>query len=69
MWAGDVVRSGKSADGAAVDRLRGGTPNRPALLRTAFLLTRDWGKAEDLLQTALAKAYPRWKQIEDGPAP
>jgi RNA polymerase sigma-70 factor (sigma-E family) len=45
------------------------TVRSPALLRTAFLLTRDWGKAEDLLQTALAKAYPRWKQIEDAPEP
>jgi RNA polymerase sigma-70 factor (sigma-E family) len=45
------------------------TARSPALLRTAYLLTRDWGKAEDLLQTALAKAYPRWKKIEDGPEP
>lgn len=45
------------------------TTRSPALLRTAFLLTRDWGKAEDLLQTALARAYPRWKQIEDCPEP
>ena len=45
------------------------TVRSPALLRTAFLLTRDWGKAEDLLQTALAKAYPRWKHIKDRPEP
>lgn len=45
------------------------TARSPALLRTAFLLTRDWGKAEDLLQTALAKAYPRWNQIEESPEP
>ncbi|SEO63191.1 SigE family RNA polymerase sigma factor [Actinacidiphila rubida] len=45
------------------------TTRGPTLLRTAFLLTRDWGKAEDLLQTALAKAYPRWKQIEEFPEP
>ena len=37
-----------------------------ALHRTAFLLTGDWALAEDLLQTALAKAYPRWERIEHG---
>ena len=34
-----------------------------ALHRTAYLLTGDWGLAEDLLQTALARAYPRWDRI------
>ena len=34
-----------------------------ALQRTAFLLTGDWALAEDLLQTALARAYPRWDRI------
>ncbi|WP_084264478.1 sigma factor [Actinomadura macra] len=29
------------------------------LLRTAYLLTRDWARAEDLLQTALAGIYDR----------
>ncbi|WP_238598864.1 hypothetical protein [Saccharothrix sp. ALI-22-I] len=29
----------------------------PRLLRTAFLLTRDMGHAEDLLQTALARYW------------
>src|SRR5690349_10355136 len=33
------------------------------LLRTAILLTRDRGHAEDLLQTALVKAYRRWNRI------
>ena len=33
------------------------------LLRTAVLLTRDRGHAEDLLQTALVKAYRRWDRI------
>lgn len=33
------------------------------LLRTAVLLTRDRGHAEDLLQTALVKAYRRWNKI------
>lgn len=35
------------------------------LLRTAFLLTRDHGKAEDLLQTALAKTWLAWTRVEE----
>ncbi|HVB28002.1 MAG TPA: SigE family RNA polymerase sigma factor [Mycobacteriales bacterium] len=35
----------------------------PALLRTAWLLTGDWARAEDLVQTALAKVWPRWDTI------
>jgi DNA-directed RNA polymerase specialized sigma24 family protein len=31
-----------------------------ALQRTAWLLTGDWGLAEDLVQTALARSWPRW---------
>jgi len=34
-----------------------------ALQRTAYLLTSDWALAEDLVQTALARAYPRWNRI------
>ena len=34
-----------------------------ALQRTAFLLTGDWPLAEDLVQTALTRAYPRWDRI------
>jgi RNA polymerase sigma-70 factor (sigma-E family) len=36
------------------------------LLRAAWLLTVDWQQAEDLLQTALAKAYLAWGRIEPG---
>ncbi|MGI8700713.1 MAG: SigE family RNA polymerase sigma factor [Nocardioidaceae bacterium] len=36
----------------------------PALLRTSLLLTRDAQLAEDLLQTALAKAWSRWSRID-----
>jgi RNA polymerase sigma-70 factor (sigma-E family) len=39
------------------------------LLRTAVLLTRDRGHAEDLLQTALVKAYGRWRRIDGDPYP
>ena len=34
-----------------------------ALLRSAFLLTGDAGKAEDLLQTALAKTWRHWTRV------
>ena len=34
------------------------------LLRTAVLLTRDRGHAEDLLQTTLVKAYRTWHRID-----
>jgi RNA polymerase sigma-70 factor (sigma-E family) len=37
-----------------------------SLLRTAYLLTQDEQLAEDLLQTALTKAWFAWKRI-DGP--
>ena len=41
-----------------------------ALLRTAYLLTRDHAHAEDLVQTALAKAWFHWSRIrEDNPEP
>ncbi|MFE2723083.1 SigE family RNA polymerase sigma factor [Kitasatospora sp. NPDC059327] len=35
----------------------------PRLLRMAWLLTGDPYLAEDLLQTALAKVWPRWERI------
>jgi RNA polymerase sigma-70 factor (sigma-E family) len=35
----------------------------PQLLRTAWLITRDWHDAEDLVQTALAKTLPRWEKL------
>lgn len=39
------------------------------LLRTSYLLTRDHGLAEDLLQTALAKAWFSWGRINGDPEP
>ena len=45
-------------DGFVVDR-------SPALLRSAYLLVRDEGLAEDLLQTALTKAWFAWTRIDD----
>ncbi|AKH83254.1 RNA polymerase sigma24 factor [Streptomyces sp. CNQ-509] len=38
----------------------------PRLLRVAWLLTGDAQLAEDLLQTVLAKVWPKWEQIADG---
>jgi RNA polymerase sigma-70 factor (sigma-E family) len=40
-----------------------------ALLRTAYLLTRDHALAEDLLQTALTKAWFAWRRIKGNPEP
>ena len=38
----------------------------PRLLRSAWLLTGDWHRAEDLVQTVLARAYGRWPKLRDG---
>ena len=40
---------------------------RDALHRTAYQLTRDHALAEDLVQTALAKAWPAWRRIQGEP--
>ncbi len=45
------------------------TRQRSALLRTAFLLTGDHGRAEDLVQTALFKAAKAWHRIDGDPEP
>ena len=45
------------------------TERSARLLRTAYLLTRDWAKAEDLLQTSLAKAWFSWGKIREDPEP
>src|SRR5207248_1144156 len=41
----------------------------PVLLRSAWLLTGDAGKAEDLLQTVLALVWPRWRRLVAGGNP
>ena len=38
----------------------------PRLLRSAWLLTHDWHRAEDLVQAVLARGYSRWPRIRDG---
>ncbi|GAA4508811.1 MULTISPECIES: SigE family RNA polymerase sigma factor [Nonomuraea] len=35
------------------------------LLRTAYLLTGDWGLAEDLLQESLTKAWFAWPRVDE----
>lgn len=42
---------------------------RPALLRTAYLLTGSHADAEDLVQVALVKCVAHWARIEDRPEP
>ncbi|MEU4332680.1 sigma factor [Nonomuraea dietziae] len=49
------------ADRADYDAFVAATWHR--LLRTAYLLTRDWAMAEDLVQTALMKAWLAWPRI------
>jgi len=39
------------------------------LLRSAWLLTGDPGRAEDLLQTVLAVVWPRWTRVVEGGNP
>ncbi|MEU4540231.1 SigE family RNA polymerase sigma factor [Streptosporangium sp. NPDC023825] len=39
------------------------------LLRAAYLLTRDRAIAEDLVQTALARAWLAWRRIDGDPDP
>lgn len=41
------------------------TARSTALLRTAYLMTGDWGTAEDLLQTTLTKTYLAWRRLGD----
>lgn len=41
----------------------------PSLLRTAYLMTGTRADAEDLLQTALAKAYVSWRRVRAADSP
>jgi RNA polymerase sigma-70 factor (sigma-E family) len=40
-----------------------------SLLRTAYLLTRDQGLAEDLVQEALTKLWFAWDRVDGDPEP
>lgn len=39
----------------------------PRLLRVAYLMTSDWAAAEDLLQSALIKAWFAWSRVHGDP--
>ena len=45
------------------------TTHRPALRQSAYLLSGDWHKADDLVQTALVKLYVAWPRVRDGQPP
>ena len=68
-----TTRLGSASDlaGSDVDRRAGFdefvAARSTALLRTAYLLTRDHALAEVLLQTALTKAWFAWHRIEGQP--
>ena len=58
----DKDRAAAAFDGFVAARSR-------SLLRTAYLLTHDHALAEDLVQTALAKAWFSWRRIQGEPEP
>ena len=73
----DVPTAGTAADDAPA----AGTPATPAvedgfaefarsrwgrLVRLAYSLTLDVGRAEDLVQESLAKLWGKWPQVRDG---
>jgi RNA polymerase sigma-70 factor (sigma-E family) len=63
----DPRGSGDRRDSATFDEFVAARSR--ALLRTAYLLTHDHALAEDLLQTALTKAWFAWKRIHGEPEP
>ena len=56
-----TIRAGQGGAGMFEEFVAG---RGQALQRFGYTLTGDWGLAEDLLQTALARAYPRWSRIK-----
>ncbi len=42
------------------------TSRSPHLIRLGYLLTHDWQAAEDLVQTALIKAWSAWNRLDGG---
>ena len=57
------LRADEPASVASIDFDAYVAARGPELYRTAYLLTGDHHRAEDLVQTALAKAWPRWDHI------
>jgi RNA polymerase sigma-70 factor (sigma-E family) len=59
-----------SSNHGAEDRFREFVAERwVALLRTAYLLTGDYGHAEDLVQTALIRVHRHWGKVERAESP
>ncbi len=59
-------REGASVKGPSPDFEEFVMARGPRLLRAAWLLTGDAHLAEDLLQTVLAKLWPKWHRIAEG---
>jgi RNA polymerase sigma-70 factor (sigma-E family) len=57
----------RAADDADFTTFVGASSRR--LLRSAYLITGDLAEAEDLLQTALERAYQRWHWIQQKDTP
>jgi len=51
------------ADGGAFEEFV--AAGSPRLLRAAYLLSGDWGRAEDLVQGALVKTWLHWSRLRD----
>ncbi len=60
-----LVSTARSNDSAEAEFVGFVTARQQALLRFAYLLTSDHHTAEDLVQTALAKAYLSWGRLRD----
>src|SRR6266568_3675244 len=58
-----IERAGGAVDAEAEGFAQFVEARQRALQRTAWLLTGDWALAEDLVQTALVRAWPRWGRI------
>lgn len=62
---GDQLRPGVPPDGDDRGFREFVAARRPALLRTACLMTGNPADAEDLVQSVLAKTYLAWDRIKD----
>jgi RNA polymerase sigma-70 factor (sigma-E family) len=58
-----IERAGGAVDAEAEGFAQFVEARQRALQRTAWLLTGDWAVAEDLVQTALVRSWPRWERI------
>ena len=66
------MRRQRKTDSMAEDEFVGFVlSSQGGLRRLAYLVCGDWHRAEDIVQTALAKMYVRWARIrrDEGPEP